>query len=182
MIGITIALSAVASAGKVQEPPAAATRTREKAQTVLELARFVEWPQGALAPADPFVVGVLGDPEFSAEIRRATAGKSIQGRSIRIRSFRNLDEFDPCPVLVVGASKARLLPVILDFLVGTKGVLTVSDGDDFAARGGMVRLIERPDRIAFEINREAARQADVRIGSQLLRLAERVLPEPALPR
>jgi hypothetical protein len=83
---------------------------------------------------------------------------------------------DPSPILVIGRGKARLLPVILEFLGGSDGILTVGEREDFAERGGVVRLVEKSDRIAFEINHEAARAAHLRIGSQLLRLAERVLP------
>ncbi len=152
-------------------------RYPEKAAVVFELTRFVEWPPSdPAAPDSPFVVGVLGDEPFSEVIRRAMAGKKVRGRAIRTRSFRTLDEFDPCSILVVGRAKARLLPVVLDFLEGTKGVLTVGETADFAELGGGVRLVELPDRIGFEINRDAARRADLRLSAQLLRLAERLLP------
>lgn len=154
-------------------------RYPEKAAVLFELTRFVEWPPAdPAAPDAPFVIGVLGDEPFSEVIRRAMAGKKVRGHVIRTRSFRNLDEFDPCSILVVGRAKARLLPVVLDFLAGTKGVLTVGETADFAALGGGVRLVELPDRIGFEINRDAARHAELRLSAQLLRLAERLLPEP----
>src|SRR5690349_17622974 len=116
------------------KPAPAPARYAEKAGVVLELIPFVDWP----APAGARPAREAGD------------------RPIRVRSFRNLDEVDPCPILVIGREKARLLPVILDFLHGTQGVLTVADRSDFAAEGGMVRLVELPDRVGFEINRAAA--------------------------
>ncbi len=150
-------------------------RYSEKTAVLFELTHFVEWPPAA--PGAPFVIGVLGDEPFGEAIRSAMAGKKVRGQVIRTRNFRNLDEFDPCSILVVGRAKARLLPVVLDFLEGTKGVLTVGETADFAELGGGVRLVELPERIGFEINRAAARHADLRLGAQLLRLAERLLPE-----
>jgi len=184
---LPVLASGVVSAA-LAAPPAATTeraetpdpaRYREKATVVFELTRFVEWPASNFAAADsPFVVGILGDEPFGEEIRRAMGGRKVRGRPIRTRNFRNLDEFDPCSILVVGRSKARLLAVVLDFLEGTKGVLTVGESAEFAELGGGVRLVELPDRIGFEINRDAVRRADLRLGAQLLRLAERLLPEP----
>jgi hypothetical protein len=146
---------------------------------VIELTRYVEWPAGSFpSPDAPFVIGVLGDRQFAAELNREVADKKVQGRVVRMRNFLNLDEVDPCSVLVVGREKARLLPVILEYLQDWSGILTVGDTVDFAELGGVVRLVELPDRIGFEINRDAADHADLRLGAQLLRLADRLLPEP----
>lgn len=166
------------------EPPSdsAGDRRSEKAAVVLELIPFVEWPP---APRDTekssFVIGVLGDEAFASAIRAAATGKRMMGRPIRTRSFRNLDEVDPCAILLIGRGKARLLPVILEFLADSTGILTIGDSADFAELGGVVRLVELPDRIGFEINRDAARRADLRLSAQLLRLAERVLPPESAP-
>lgn len=171
------ALPAQASAQQERPAPSDPERYREKAAVVLELARFIDWPSTPNGRETTFVIGVLGDESWSAAIRREAAGQRIQGREVETRSFRNLDEVDPCEVLVVGPAKARLLSTILDFLEGWRGILTVGDSTDFAELGGIVRLVERPERIAFELNRDAARRAELKLGAQLLRLAERLLPE-----
>jgi hypothetical protein len=165
-------------------PASAATSDRgryaEKGAVVLELARFVEWPAPPPGAAtSPFVVGVLGDERWSRAIRHAASGNPIQGRPVVVRSFRNLDEVDPCSILVVGPAKARLLSTVLEFLAtdSETGILTIGDRPGFAASGGVVELLELPDRIGFEVNRDAARHAGLRLGAQLLRLAERLLPE-----
>jgi YfiR/HmsC-like len=168
-----LAASPAPSAPSAPDP----SRYDEKAALVFEVIGFVGWPPaGDAAAAATFDIGVLGDELFSAALTREMAGKQVAGRAIRIRSFAHLDEVDPCPILVIGRGKARLLWVILEFLADSKGILTIGDSDDFALRGGVLRLIERPDRIAFEINREAAESAELQLSSQLLRLAERLLP------
>jgi hypothetical protein len=160
---------------------AVAGRYPEKAGVILELIPFVDWPKlSATNPPHEFVIGVLGDERLAAALRAAVQGRTGKERPFRIRSFRNLDEVDPCPILVIGSDKARLLPVILDFLGDSQGILTVGDRADFAAQGGIVELVELPGRIGFEINRDAAGRAGLHLGSQLLRLAEGLLPaEPA---
>ena len=174
----TAALAAESAAPTEGKAVADRERVREKGEIVFELVRFVDWPApGAEGSALPFVIGVLGDERWGAAIRKAASGSQIRGRPVVTRSFRNLDEVDPCSVLVVGRSKARYLPTILEFLEGGRGILTIGDRAGFADGGGVVELVELPDRIGFEVNRDAARQAGLELGAQILRLAERLLPE-----
>lgn len=177
-VSLLLCSTALPAATAASSPSADPQLYRAKAAVVLELTRFVEWPSGTFpSPGAPFVIGVLGDRRFADALRREIANEKVQGRAVRTRNFRNLDEVDPCSILVVGREKARLLPVILDFLAGWSGVLTIGETSDFAELGGVVRLVELPDRIGFEINRDAAVHADLRLGAQLLRLADRLLPE-----
>lgn len=186
-LAVSCASGAVALAAESASLPASTStsdrnRYSEKGAVVIELARFVEWPAPPSgAPTTPFVIGVLGDESWSRSIRRTASGGRIQGRPIVVRSFRNLDEVDPCSILVVGRSKARLLSTVLEFLEMDidEGILTIGDLPGFAASGGIVELVERPDRIGFEVNRDAAHQAGLELGAQILRLAERLLPESA---
>ena len=53
-------------------------------------------------------------------------------------------------------------------------VLTVSDQPDFAASGGMIGMIRLDNRLQFEINVGAAREAGLRVSSNLLRLARSI--------
>ncbi len=177
-VSLLLCSTALPAATAAPSPSADPELYRAKAAVVLELTRFVEWPSGTFpSPGAPFVIGVLGDRRFADALRREVADEKVQGRAVRTRNFRNLDEVDPCSILVVGREKARLLPVILDFLAGWSGVLTIGETADFAELGGVVRLVELPDRIGFEINRDAAVHADLRLGAQVLRLADRLLPE-----
>ena len=52
-----------------------------------------------------------------------------------------------------------------------RSVLTVSDGQDFARRGGMIGLVRGENRITFEINLRTAREAGLDPGAPLLELA-----------
>jgi hypothetical protein len=47
---------------------------------------------------------------------------------------------------------------------------------DFARRGGIINFILEDDKVRFEINVEAAKQADINISSRLLTLAK-IIPQ-----
>ena len=44
--------------------------------------------------------------------------------------------------------------------------------DHFAERGGMINFIIKNNKVSFEVNPEAATEANLRISSKLLRLAK----------
>jgi len=60
-------------------------------------------------------------------------------------------------------------------------ILTVSDFDDFARVGGMIGLVETDRGIRFDINLTATRQTNLRLSSQLLKLATIVDPSGGVP-
>jgi hypothetical protein len=55
-------------------------------------------------------------------------------------------------------------------------ILTVSDADRFAERGGMIRFVTDRSRIRLQINPAAAEAAHLTISSKLLRVAEVITP------
>jgi hypothetical protein len=63
------------------------------------------------------------------------------------------------------------LPAILK-LLDQQGVLTVSEIENFAQRGGVIHLKKENNRIVFEINLAAAKRAGLTMNAHLLKLAK----------
>ena len=78
-----------------------------------------------------------------------------------------------CHVAYIAESEDRRLPQLLRAMRKLP-VLTVSDIDGFAEAGGMLALVQNDDRLQFEVNRDAATLAGLRLSSQLLKLARTV--------
>jgi hypothetical protein len=57
-------------------------------------------------------------------------------------------------------------------------VLTVSDMEQFTEYGGMVAFTMEDQKVRFNVNVEAVERADLKMGSQLLKLA-RIVGEKA---
>jgi len=100
-------------------------------------------------------------------------GKSVQGRTLRVRRGLRPLEIKSCHVAFIAASEERRIPELLR-AAAKAPVLTVGDSDGFAEGGGMIGLINADNRVQFEINNDAAQRANLKIGSQLLRLARLV--------
>lgn len=143
-----------------------------KAAMVFNFAQFVQWPTNALASTNsPFVIGILGADPFGRTIDQLTAGETIQGRPMVVRRLNTIEETVHCHILFVSQSEANNWSRVRGYL-NNAPVLTVSDLDRFARRGGMIRLMMDQNRVKFRINRAAAKEAGLELSSKLLRLAE----------
>lgn len=148
-----------------------------KAAFVLNFIKFVDWPASAFrSPEDPFLLAVMGSDPTATAIGRLD-GKTVSGRRLVIRRVPGIAAIDPCHVLFVGASARTELSSLLG-AVRKKPVLTVADFEEFAARGGMIGFTRQSDRIGFEINDEAARDAGLKVNAKLLYLGRIVQPGP----
>jgi hypothetical protein len=140
-----------------------------KAVFLLNFARFIEWPQQALA-ADNFTICLLGDP-FRGALETAIRNESLNGRPLAIRRLASMDGAGQCQILFISASQAGRTAEALG-AVAAMPVLTVGESGNFVVDGGMIRFTESGRRIRFEINPDAARRASLKISSRLLRVAD----------
>ena len=138
---------------------------------VYNFGKFVEWPSETDGSgSESFRICVLGEDPFRDERRRGTDGRMIKGAAVSVLHLREAQEARGCQILFVSTSERRALPEILD-AVRDASILTVSDMENFAESGGMIRLTVEQGKVGFEINSEAAERARLRISSRLLGLA-----------
>ena len=153
--------------------PAAASEYAIKAAFIFNFAKFTEWPGAASgATLGPLVLCAYAGGRYDAALA-AIDGKTVQGRIMRVRRGVRPDEIKSCHIIFIAESDERRIPELLRAVKGSP-VLTIGDTDGFAEAGGMIGLITANDRVQFEINNEAALRANLKIGSQLLRLARLV--------
>ncbi len=142
-----------------------------KAVFLFNFARFVDWPAKAFDADAPFVIGVLGEDPFGSYLDETVRGEKVNGRPLTVQRYRRVGEIRACQVLFISRSEADRLEQILASLRG-RGILTVGDADDFAARGGMIRLATEKNKVRMRINLDAVKAANLAISSKLLRVAE----------
>jgi len=143
-----------------------------KAVFLFNFAQFVEWPATAFAsPSSPIVIGVLGDDPFGAYLDETVRGEKVNNRPVEVQRYGRVEEVKTCHILFISRSEARHLEQILVSLKD-RSLLVVGDGDDFARRGGMIRLATIQNKVRLIINVDAAQVANLTISSKLLRSAE----------
>ncbi len=174
---LTALLAALAAQAARGAAPASFEEYEVKAAFLYNFAKFVEWPDEAFSdPRSPIVLLVVGSDPFGDALA-SLKGKTASGRPLAVLRAATVDDLVRCHILFVAASETPRLSRILQ---ATKSwsTLVVGDVDGFARKGGAINLVRKEDRIAIEVNPEAAQRARLRISSKLLGLAKIVRSGP----
>jgi hypothetical protein len=148
------------------------TQSDLEARFVLQLVRYVTWPESALPATSPLVVGVLGDDAFAATLRRLSELHKGEGRAVEVRAIADAATPGIQLLFARGGEPSALRE--LARLHYSSPVLTVSDRFDFPKLGGDVGLERIGDRVSFSVNRHKSVHGQLEISSKLLRLASEV--------
>jgi hypothetical protein len=165
VVAASVSFVMIPAAGQVDE-------YQMKAAFLYNFAKFVEWPSQRLnTPNEPVVICVLGEDPFGKLLDDTVQGKTIEGHPLQLRRIMGSNQAAGCHVVFVCASERRRLTTILNDL-SSAGVLTVGETEGFAALGGIINFkLENERRIRFEVNLNAAKGANLKLGSKLLSLA-----------
>ncbi|MGD1018277.1 MAG: YfiR family protein [Verrucomicrobiia bacterium] len=149
-----------------------------KALFLFNFAKYVDWPTDAFGNASaPIVIGLIGDDGFGDDFNRLVAGKTINNRAVVVKHMANEQEYRTCQILFVSASEKDHLSAILEAVKNT-AVLTVGETDGFLALSGMINFTKKDNKIHLEINLIPVQQANLKLSSKLLSVADVVLGKP----
>ena len=149
-----------------------------KAGFIYNFANLVQWPANAFAqPDSPIVIGILGEDPFGTVLDRVLAGKRVNSRVFLVKRLKSVVDLKECHILFVSSSEIAHLTEAIHLVKGMP-ILTIGEIPGFAKRGGIINLVLEDNKVHFEINVEAAKEADLTISSRLLALA-RIVQDPA---
>ena len=138
---------------------------------------FINWPHNNHSSSDTLIIGILGDDKFGRAFD-PIEGRRALGRTLIVRRSQNLSSLMGSWILFISNSEARNLNDILEALQ-ERPVLTVSDIDRFTQAGGMIQFytadVGGETKVRFDINKENADRAGLKISFRLLSLAR---PKP----
>jgi hypothetical protein len=146
-----------------------------KAAFLFNFAKYVQWPEGTFAgPADRIVICVLGENPFGNLLEDIVKDKRVNGRELAVRETGSLSATAGCQVVFIAATERERVDEILRKLAA-QPVLTVGDAESLTDRGVILGLTLREKRVRFEANLIAARRAGLKLSSQLLKIAARLI-------
>ena len=142
-----------------------------KAAFLYNFTKFVEWPSDMPDDNDSLLrICVIGESPFGDKLESTLKGKKVGGKSVTVAYVQSVEEVLSYDVVFIAQSEESRSDRILKVLTN-RAILTVSDIDDFAERGGAIGFFEEDNKIRFEINVDAAEETGLQISSKLLRLA-----------
>jgi hypothetical protein len=143
-----------------------------KAAFLVNFPKYVEWPADASADTNkPIIVACLGESKVSDALRKIIQSRPPNGRAIVARVIATEDESAGCHILFIGDAERRRLPAVLEKLKG-ESVLVIGESEGFLDKGGIINLALRDRKVRVDVNLDAAREANLKIRSQLLGVAD----------
>jgi hypothetical protein len=173
--GASIACVLFLSAAAGQDASPAASEYTIKAAYIYNFLRYIEWPPSAFESANsPYVVGVLG--EVPADLQRAlnfyAESKTIEGRAIRFRQFRTVDEMTACHIVyVTNVSDTRVLQEAVARL-SNGSTLLVGETNSFLQHGGEISFFQASNKVRIRLDLNQAKRKGLRPSAKLLQVAQ----------
>jgi hypothetical protein len=179
---------------KVLADSAASEEYQVKAAFLYNFIKFIDWPREKMADSNDIItIGIIGKDPFGKSFR-PIENKQVKGRNVIIKRFKGLkdledskeknksalnkqiEEIKKCHLLFICRSEKQKLKKILNMVKGHH-VLTVADTEGFLEAGSIIEFVMVERKVRFGINMAAGKQAKLKIRSQLLRLAEKIVEE-----
>lgn len=144
-----------------------------KAAYVFNFIKFVEWPFSADAGVSAITICVMGDDAWG-EVLAQLEGRKIGTHKLHIKQAMLYgDKLSSCQVMVIGSGMRKKIAALLSES-GEDFLLSISDIEGFAEKGGCIGMIEREGHWLFEVNLESMRRKKLLLPGQVLNLAANV--------
>ena len=144
-----------------------------KAAYLYRFAGYVDWPNEVRADA-PFVIDVLGSPGVARELRRLLSNHSINNRLAQVREISGARDLGQAQIMYVAAGHSQILRTLMP-AAGLPAMLLVSDEEGGLSTGSAVNFLTIDRNVRFEVSLTAADRWGLKISSELLGVAIRVL-------
>ena len=159
-------------------PTNAADQFREDAIKAAFLYRFtgyIEWPASMPEP-EQFSIAVIGGDAVAAELKKILPGHDVQGRPTRVLRIESLKQIGDARILYIGPEYTGDMRGLIARVPAH--VLVVTDSGEGLDDGSAVNFMLVDRRVRFEISLNAAERAGLKVSSELLSVAARVLGVP----
>jgi len=143
-----------------------------KAVYLFNFLNFVDWPEAVFAhPNSPMNLCILGEDPFDKVIDLTFEGKMVGQRRVIIHRLHDMGLDQACHLLFISASEVERMVGIVGS-VHNKPILTIGDVKGFVNLNGMIQFVIVDNKIRFQVNRTAIKNASLYMSANLLRLAQ----------
>ncbi|UII30870.1 YfiR family protein [Fulvivirga ulvae] len=130
--------------------------------------RYIQWPGGDTS--SDFVIGVLGDSPLIPHLQKMAEVKKAGNRTIVIKKFNSVNEVANSDILFMSKESGNQLQGLLSKLKN-KNTMIITEEEGMGKEGSNINFVIRNGKLAFELNRAAMDRADLKVSTELTRLA-----------
>jgi hypothetical protein len=142
-----------------------------KAAFIVNFPKYVEWSPSAFPSTNsPVIIATLGEGKVVAELQKMIVSRTVNGRSIVLKSCSDETLAAGFHILFVSSGGQQQWNDWAARLDGAS-VLTVGENEGFLENRGMIHLARRDRKVSLEINLNATTRARLKLSSKLLSVA-----------
>lgn len=146
-----------------------------EASHLLRIAGHIEWPVDVRPqPGASIVVGVVGSAGVYDALIRMAQGRTVSGRAIEVIQLSRPEEAAHVHLLFVGNGAWEQLAAWIS-AYRSRPVVVATNAPQAVDRGATIGFVRTGQRVAIEASLPAAEQAGVKLSSDVLKVADRVV-------
>ena len=143
-----------------------------KAAYIYNFLQFIEF--GNLKVSATYNLCLYTNKPVPAELE-ALSGRTLAEKNIAVITLTAPSGIDSCHlVFFIGPNETPTNPNIK--AAAKLGALTLGENEDFLNSGGMINFVLKENKLRFQVNLAAVKEANIEIRSRLLKLADEVRP------
>lgn len=156
--------------------PMQAQGTDYKFHTVFiyNFTKYIKWPDDA--PANSFVIGVIGKSGITEPLKEMAATKNVNGKPIEVKVFNSIEDVKDCHMVFLPTDRSKELATLRGKL-SSKPTLIISEKAGLAQQGSAINFIMSDGRWKFEVNQAATDLHKLKISQELVKFAAKVYTE-----
>lgn len=148
-----------------------------KAVALQKLSLFITWPEEAEQnnESKDFTIAVLNNEPFGKTIEKIYNNQLIKNKKVRVLQAKSIEELNRCDLVYISNSNEKELKKILTTLKN-KPILVVSNKNGFGLAGSHINLYNSNNKLRFEVNYSALKDAGFSVEHQLLKVSKVINP------
>ncbi|MBN1780596.1 YfiR family protein [bacterium] len=143
-----------------------------KAVFIYNFTKYINWIDDDRSPY--FDIAVIGESPITEPLKQIAQKRLVCQKKIKISQLENADQIDYCHIIFIPESEKSHLKYIVS-RVQNKNILIVCEIKNSLESGAMINFVPAQDKIKFEINLLAMNKSSFNPGSELLKLAVRLI-------
>jgi len=145
-----------------------------KAAMIYRFAQFLEWPTNLFETSQsPLHICIAGADPFGNSIDLVLKDQRIGTRNLLILRHPQTATATNCHLIFISGGQAAETEKLMA-LLKARPVLTIGEDEDFAKKGGHIRLYLQDNKLRFDINLAAMERSGLKMHSQVMKLATRI--------
>lgn len=153
----------------LSQPAMGFSEDEVKGAYLSKFGEFVEWPPGTFpGKGAPLVIGIFEGDSVSDYLDIIAKTKIVSTRSIIVLKITKLSQIQDAQILYISQNEMRKWSQIKN-LIKNKPILTVVEKG--FGLGPMICFTNQNNKIRFEIDLDAVKNANLRLSSELINLA-----------